>query len=316
MSGQTFFFCCLRFQQQVALYIAAFSGHLDLASWILTRGASAEEPVGVHPYRQWCQQTAHSDSKKCPIHVAAERNQLLILKLFVTKNPYNLACRDPTGHDALKIAIRHGYRDCVCFLANKLCSVVSFSNTSLPMRIYLQIKHWVRLGKKRAASSWSQYTNKAFQASVGNKMLVDGFSKPRMSYKSREFESKLRLGMKSKALSPLPHTWNLNSISHMPSKRSTHTLPSLHPEKVIQKRQCRSNKNTGLMDETKDRSSSLRNRKFVLPPLTGERFAGTSRHADQTLRDDAAYCLTIARFVYCRQSSNAAKEKKSPCAFH
>ncbi|XP_061593155.1 protein ANKUB1-like isoform X2 [Cololabis saira] len=54
----------LRFQLQVALYIAASSGHLDLASWLLERGASAEEPVGVHPYRQWCQQTAHPDTRR------------------------------------------------------------------------------------------------------------------------------------------------------------------------------------------------------------------------------------------------------------
>ncbi|KAM6921482.1 protein ANKUB1-like isoform 2-T2 [Xenentodon cancila] len=54
----------LRFQLQVALYIAASSGHLDLASWLLERGASAEKPVGVHPYRQWCQQTAHPDTRR------------------------------------------------------------------------------------------------------------------------------------------------------------------------------------------------------------------------------------------------------------
>ncbi|XP_010767231.1 protein ANKUB1 [Notothenia coriiceps] len=205
----------MRFQLQVALYIAASSGHLDLAGWLLERGVHADKPVGVHPYRQWCQQTAHRDTGKCPIHIAVERNHLLILKLFVTKNLLSLTCRDPGGRDPLKVAIQHGSRDCVQYLANKLCSVVSLSNMSLPMRIYLQIKRWVSLGQKGAASNQCQYSA-AFKARVGDKLLVDGFNQPyNMSSKSRKTVTIPSRGIKAKALQPLPPISNL--LSHLPS---------------------------------------------------------------------------------------------------
>ncbi|KAG7217509.1 hypothetical protein INR49_021436 [Caranx melampygus] len=92
---------------RVALYIAASLGHLDLADWLLERGVHAEEPVGVHPYRQWCHQTAHQDTGKCPIYVAVECGQLLILKVFTTKKILTLACQDPAGRDPLNIAVQH-----------------------------------------------------------------------------------------------------------------------------------------------------------------------------------------------------------------
>lgn len=72
-----------RFQLRVALYIAASLGHLDLAGWLLERGVRVIEPVGVHPYREWCHQTAHPDVAKCPAVASIERGQLTILKLPV-----------------------------------------------------------------------------------------------------------------------------------------------------------------------------------------------------------------------------------------
>lgn len=225
--SKSFLSCFSRFQLQVALYIAASLGHLDLAGWLLERGMHAEEPVGVHPYRQWCHQTAHRDTGKCPIHIAAESSQLLILKLFITKNPLTLACRDPGGQDPLKIAIQRGHRDCVRYLANKLCSVVSLPNMSLPMRIYLQMKHWVSLGQKRAASNRCQHTSAAFKARVGDTLLVDGFNQPNMSSKSWNAVTKPSRGIKAKALQPLPPISNSLSVSHLPSNRAPRQLPSL-----------------------------------------------------------------------------------------
>ncbi|KAI3368700.1 hypothetical protein L3Q82_025690 [Scortum barcoo] len=215
----------MRFQLQVALCIAASLGHLDLADWLLERGIHAEEPVGVHPYRQWCHQTAHPDTLKCPIHLAAESNQLLILKLFITKNLLTLACRDPGGRDPLRIAIQHGHRDCVRYLANKLCSVVSLPNMSLPIRIYLQIKRWVSLGQRRAAFNRCQYNGVAFKARVGDKLLVDGFNQPNMSSKSRKAVAKPNKGIRAKPLQPLPPISN-SPVSHLPSKKAPR-LPSL-----------------------------------------------------------------------------------------
>ncbi|XP_054458965.1 protein ANKUB1-like [Anoplopoma fimbria] len=213
----------MRFQLQVALYIAAALGHLDLAGWLLERGMHADKPVGVHPYRQWCHQTSHPDTGKCPIHIAAENSQLLILKLFITRNLSTLACLDPEGRDPLKVAIQHGRRDCVRYLANKLCSVVSLSNISLSMRIYLQIKRWVRLGQNRAASNRCQYGSAAFKARVGDTLLVDGFNQPNMSSRSRKAVTKPSRAIKTKAVKPLPPICNLLSVSHLPSLQSVST---------------------------------------------------------------------------------------------
>lgn len=279
--------------------------------------------MGVHPYRQWCHQTSHRDTGKCPIHTAAESSQLLILKLFITKNLLALACRDPGGRDALKVALQRGHRDCVRYLANKLCSVVSLPNMSLPMRIYLQIKGWVTLGQKRAASNRCQYTSAAFKATLGDTFLVDGFNEPDMSSRSRKAVTKPSGGIKAKALQPLPPISNLLSVSHLPSKRAPPPqLPMLqsvshgdYKEMQEKQKQDVKNRQRGLLDEISKDDSSLCRSKFILPPITREGiprpvFVGASpksshistasldsfsHHCGLTPRENAIYGLTIAR---------------------
>ncbi|XP_038554063.1 LOW QUALITY PROTEIN: protein ANKUB1-like [Micropterus salmoides] len=303
----------MRFQLQVALCIAASLGHLDLAAWLLKRGMHAEEPVGVHPFRQWCNQTAHRDTRKCPIHIAAESSQLLILKLFITKNLLTLSCRDPGGRDPLKVAIQCGHRDCVRYLANKLCSLVSLPNMSLPMRLYLQIKHWVRLGQKRAISNQCQHTSTALKARVGDTLLVDGFNHQNMSSKSRKALIKPSRGIKAKALQPLPPISNLLSASHLTSKRALPQIPSLQSVNPKQKKQNQDVK-SGQLDKINIEDRSLCRGKFILPRysresiprpvLVGaspksshiltESLESFSHHCADTPRENAIYCLTIA----------------------
>ncbi|XP_034530003.1 protein ANKUB1-like [Notolabrus celidotus] len=279
----------MRFQLQVALYIAASLGHLDVAAWLLEKGVHPEEPVGVHPYRQWCHQTAHRDTEKCPIHIAAESSQFLILKLFVARNPSTLACRDAEGHDPLKVALQRGHRDCVRYLANKLYSVVSLSNMTLPMQIYLQIKRWVGLGQKRAASNRCQYTNAAFKARAGDKLLVDGFNQPDMSSKSKRSVTKPSRGTKTKALQ----------------------LPSLQEKMWGHDSKGRTD---GAFKEISEEDSSSCRSKFLLPSVTrksinGPGFVGASPNSSHRLtaslepfshlcgwtpRENAVHCLTTA----------------------
>uniref|UniRef100_A0A3Q3RHF7 Ankyrin repeat and ubiquitin domain containing 1 n=1 Tax=Mastacembelus armatus TaxID=205130 RepID=A0A3Q3RHF7_9TELE len=300
---------------RVALYIAAFLGHLDLADWLLERGVHAEEPVGVHPYRQWCHQTAHQDTGKCPIHVAAENNQLLILKLFVTKKPLTLACQDFGGRDPLKITIQHGHRDCVRYLANKMCSVVSLPNISLPMRIYLQMQRWMSLGQKRVSSVKCQYGGDSLKAWVVDMLLVDGFSQSKMSSKCRKADIEPRGGIRAKALQPLPPISNLLSLSHLPFKRTPHQkrhiFQPVNPSdfKEMQKRHKLDRKEERLnkINEGDKRGTS------TLPPITMGNlsrpvFVGaspkpskiltaslkSSHHCGHTPSENAIYCLSIA----------------------
>lgn len=297
-----------RFQLRVALYIAASLGHLDLADWLIERGVRADEPVGVHPYRQWCHQTAHRDSEKCPIHVAAEMSQLRILKLFVTKNVLTLACRDSEDRDPLKIAIQWGHRDCVRYLANKLCSVVSLPNMSLPMRIYLQMKHWGSLAQKRAANNQCWCNIASLKARVDAVLLVDGFGQSKMSSKSIKAETRPRGGVRARALQTLPPTASSQQLS----------LQSVSPGDVkeIQKKQKQDvkHKKNVRLDEMKVGNNRS---KFTLPPISKEglltaTFVGTSPKSYNTLnaslessqhcgwapRQKAIYCLSIARSLY------------------
>ena len=265
--------------------------------------------MGVHPYRQWCNQTAHRDSGKCPIHIAAESSQLLILKLFITKNPLTLACQDPEGRDPLKVALQLGHSECVRYLANKLCSVVSLPNMSLPMRLYLQIKRWASLGQKRAASRRCQYTSTAFKPRVGDTLLVDGFNQPNMSSKSRRAVTKPSRGIKAKSLQPLPPISNSLSVSHLLSKLTPPQLPSLQSVNlgVFEEMQKRLNQDVksredGPLDEIGEEDSSLCRSKFVLPPITRGSVPKSLRSSyilepfsHRTSRENAIYCLTMAR---------------------
>ena len=303
----------LRFQLRVALYIAASLGHLDLAGWLLERGVHAEEPVGVHPYRQWCHQTAHQGAGKSPIHAAAEGGQLLILKLFISRNLLSLACRDPVGRDPLKIAIQHGHRDCVRYLANKMCSVVSLPNISLPMRIYRQTKRWVSLGRRRVASNPSQYTRAPFKGRGGDMLLVDGFNQPQMSSKSRRAETKPRKRNRVKAVQHLP----LMSKS-LPSKRPPQQLPSLQSVNDFKETQKRWKQDVKHRDDDAWNKTEGDNRYTRLPPVTrggtpnsvfvGSPFKSSSvltaslesfsQHCGRTPRENAIYYLSIARSLY------------------
>lgn len=158
----------------MALYVATSSSHLNLLAWLLDKGTHLGKPVGVRPYWLWCQSTAHRDTGKCLIQAAAESSQSLSLELFLTKNLLSLACRDPGGCEPLKIAVQHGHKDCALFVADKLSSLVFLRNMCLP----IASKHLLQLGQKKAAYNWCQHAAAACRATLGSKLLVDGFNHP------------------------------------------------------------------------------------------------------------------------------------------
>ncbi|XP_055796884.1 protein ANKUB1-like [Salvelinus fontinalis] len=315
----------MRFQLRVALYIAASLGHLDLAGWLLERGVRAIEPVGVHPYREWCHQMAHPDAAKCPAVASIERGQLTILKLFIASSVLTLACRDPQGRDPLRIALQHGHRECVRHLATKLCSVVVLPGMALPMRTYVQIKRWVRLGQRRAASRHCIGLNRApFRTRVGDTVLVDGFTLPKMSSKPRRSEAKAGFRVTSKASQPLTP---INCPSHvscmlraLSSQHAPLQLPKLHPVATRDEREKKRGKKRGCggkgceEDESGDQNSNQWRSRVPLPPISRDTnlrpvFASASPnsaqilttslesfslHCNRTPRENAIYCLALA----------------------
>uniref|UniRef100_A0A8C5E8V5 Uncharacterized protein n=2 Tax=Gouania willdenowi TaxID=441366 RepID=A0A8C5E8V5_GOUWI len=285
---------------------------MDLACYLLEKGVRADKPVGVHPYRQWCRQTDHQNTGKCPIHAAAERNQLLILKLFINKNLLSLGCRDHSGRDPLRIAVQHGHRECVRYLADKLCSVVSLVNTLMSVRIYLQVKRWVKLGKGKAAHSQRCYTSTAFKAKLGTTLLIDGFNHTQMSSELRREEKELKTRVAGEALKIITPINEILSISNPPYETSTSVLARRHGVKSEERRQrpFGRRRDDGVME--KERVSQCRDR-FILPliytvkvprqtlvgPSSGtlnimKSSLDSSHQCNQTSRSKAVYFFTLA----------------------
>lgn len=116
----------------MALYIAANSGHSDLAlTMIKVGGVRADEPVGYHPTRHWCKSAVqHVDSLKTPIHEAAQSGQLGVLRSFVHLDISNVLARDGNGLTPLNVALRSRKQNCASFLLTKQWSKVGLINTT------------------------------------------------------------------------------------------------------------------------------------------------------------------------------------------
>ncbi|CAF0910183.1 unnamed protein product [Adineta ricciae] len=86
------------YQIQIALHIAAFHGHMELANTALQQGARSDRPVGEHPSRQWSSEAAQEafpEMLKCPIHIAVERGHVKLVDLFVRQSILCTQIRDP-----------------------------------------------------------------------------------------------------------------------------------------------------------------------------------------------------------------------------
>ncbi|XP_074860488.1 protein ANKUB1 isoform X2 [Carettochelys insculpta] len=316
------------YQKRVALYMAAFFGHLELTTWLLKQGVRPNEAVGVHPYREWCQETHHPDITKCPIHAAAEAGQLIILKAFVNYSVLCLQCQNPAGQIPLNICIKHKHKDCALYLVTKMWSVVSYPNFSLPMKIYIKLKQWLLRAQSHILTT--QWFNQAtvFRTRVGDTVVVDGFTKPKMTSKARiKAEDSKNCKLPNPAdRSPreedpcfltvtkenrkeiklkLPPLYEANKLQN---------IPRLHQKKNMRKKAVQPRK-----DESVDQNMCLA--KVPLPPISSFRnsrpplyystpnaklFLNSSaesflEHNGRTPRDNAIYCLAIA---------NAFKEKR------
>ncbi|KAL2090237.1 hypothetical protein ACEWY4_014925 [Coilia grayii] len=318
-----------RFQQRVALYIAAFRGHLELASWLVERGEQAEEAVGVHPYREWCHETDHPEIAKSPVHVAAETGQLLILKLFTRSSVLTLSCRDTLGRDPIQIALKHRNRECVIHLVTKLWSVVSFSNFVLPMKIYVKIKGWIRRARRKGVSESAGH-GCPYRTRVGDTVLVDGFTFPKMPFNVSQ-GNPTRLWAPAVTSCVLPALTTDTSLScppHPPtssaSQNATVQLPQLHPPPATNNR--REKKRVRKMEATRkefkempaatnsNQSGNTWRSRVPLPPVSRDSnprplfvyasptsaqilsapLESFSQHCGRSPRENAIYCLALA----------------------
>nr|KAF6473140.1 ankyrin repeat and ubiquitin domain containing 1 [Rousettus aegyptiacus] len=315
----------LKYQKRVALYIAAFYGYIELTEWALKQGVRPNEAVGVHPYRAWCNETLHADVSKCPIHAAAEGGQLLILKAFVNYSVLCLECKNAAGQTPLTIAIKHKHKDCVLYLQSKMWSTVSFLKISVPMRIYIKIKQWILRAQSHYLYKSQLCRARVFGARVGDIVMVDGFTKPKMTSKNwHQAGNKDSQGTLGK-LPPLKeHTTSRNpvdplAISQQDKREQIFKFPPVVDANTFSELQRHQQPNRQKIIATaKKKEKLVKNMYFPqvpLPPvsrvgyshpsfyyttpradfLLRSSFASFSEHNGKTPRENAIYCLAVAR---------------------
>ncbi|XP_061198377.1 uncharacterized protein LOC133206413 [Saccostrea echinata] len=182
-----------RFQQKVALFIAAHYGCADLARVLIKQGVRADEPIGVHPHKLWCTSQAHIETKKAPIHEATEQGQLNVLRLIVNHDITSVMARD--GHDlcALNIALRRSKKPCASFLLTRQWTKVPIGKLgSVTVQTLRSIRLWCEGAKDRAYSKFgpNKSSLKKMKYSGGplvshGEPVVDGFTKSPMTGKPR-----------------------------------------------------------------------------------------------------------------------------------
>lgn len=299
--------------------MAAFFGHLQLSAWLLTHGVRPTEAIGVHPYREWCQE---NNETKCPVHAASEAGQVMILKAFVNYSVLCLECQNSAGQTPLQLSIRHKHKDCVLYLVTKMWSVVSYPNFSLPMKIYIKLKLWLLKAQNNIRIMKRRNQTAVFRTRVGDIVLVDGFTKPKMTSK----------GFFQAAVKDRGSTdFNLNhhfqpgrGVCHWTVSKNFQSgtnikFPPLgdgnkssNTKRVLQKKMGR-RKNLHLSnEENMDQNMCLA--RVPLPPITvlkppsyysipnaksllNPSLECFSQHNGRTPRENAIYCLAIARYA-------------------
>ncbi|GAB1287543.1 Protein ANKUB1 [Apodemus speciosus] len=313
----------LKYQKRVALYIAAFHGHTELTEWALKQGVQPHEAVGVHPYRAWCHEALHTDVSNCPIHAAAEAGQLFILKAFVNCSVLCLVCKNAAGHSPLAIASKHQRKDCVLYLLSKMWSTVSFLKLSVPMRIYIKIKQWILRAQSRRCHESQLGRARVSGAKVGDTVMVDGFTKPKMTSKSwYKAEDKSWQSAQSK-LPPCKQQLSRKPGDSLPtSERDTRkqqivTFPSLGDAKSLSAVRSHQQENQEKIPAPARKEKHIKNPylpQIPLPPvsrvdyahplfycappradgLLRSLFTSFSEHSGRTPRENAIYCLAVA----------------------
>ena len=179
-----------RYQLKVALHIAAFFGHVDLAVTLLKIGVRVDEPVGHHPKRMWCtHEETHIDSFTTPIHTAAARGNLNVIRSFVHHDMTCVLATDGNNFTPLQIALKAKQKACALFLITQQWKEIPYGHkTSIPLLIYARMKSWYDRASYRAPPPANHRTSRIMrpiQSLVENGILVDGFSESKMNSKSQ-----------------------------------------------------------------------------------------------------------------------------------
>ncbi|XP_021567616.1 protein ANKUB1 isoform X2 [Carlito syrichta] len=316
----------LKYQKRVALYIAAFCGNIEFTEWALKQGVGPHEAVGVHPYRAWCQEVLHVDVSKCPIHAAAEAGQLLILKVFVHCSVLCLECKNAAGQTPLTIAFKHKHKDCVLYLLSKMWSTVCFLKISVPMRIYIKIKQWVLRAQGHCLQKGQLCGTRVFGTKVGDTMIVDGFTKSKMTSKSWHKAGNTDSQSTSHKLPPIReqttgskpvHTLAISQPNTGVQILKFHPLADANTFSELQRHPQQNQEKITATARKKEKEKLVKNTYLPKVPLPSvsrvgyshpsllnatpgadsllrSSFTSSAEHSGRTPRENAIYCLAVA----------------------
>ncbi|XP_066282270.1 protein ANKUB1-like [Branchiostoma lanceolatum] len=180
-----------RFQNRVAMFIAAHFGHSSLAKQLIRTGTRPDDPVGEHPARQWCHTLSHVERLKTPVHEAAEFGQLTVLRVFLF---YDFSCvTQQDGHGLLPLAysLRNKHKECALFLLNKISVILNCHGSGMvcSMNIYRKMRRWANRARTRVCllngigGALYQRNQDVFKERglVGQGVIVDGFGRSERS---------------------------------------------------------------------------------------------------------------------------------------
>ena len=196
----------MRYQLQVGLFTAAHYGYHQLAIQLMKCGARPDEPVGQHPSRDWCRESAHVDHVKTPAHEAAQHGRLKCLRYFLIFNYAILICKDAHGLTPSNIARRYKQKECFKLLVAEQFRIPSV-HPEINIHVYSRVRKWCDRARMRARLNKDKtamllLTNAEIaqkRAVVGQKVQVDGYggldrnkrkvkSAPSQSHASSELE--------------------------------------------------------------------------------------------------------------------------------
>ncbi|CAF1299160.1 unnamed protein product [Adineta ricciae] len=179
-----------QYMMQLALYIAAHYGNVDLARALLQLGARADRPVGHHPSRQWCSRDCtHEEYSRCPIHEAIEAQQVGIVLLFGSRDVTILQKADGYGIKPWRLALRQKVspkqREIALFILTKQFGGVQISNkVTIAYRHIHLFKQWADRAREQVYATYGvQYSSlkrkplvKHGESLLGYKTLIDGYN--------------------------------------------------------------------------------------------------------------------------------------------
>ena len=159
-----------KYQQQVALFIAAHYNHVDMASQLLQLGMSCSKPVGAHPIKLWCEplQESHQELTTPVFHAAAKGN-LDILRLFLEAKPDLMIDVDTQEHTLIDVALKHKHVKCVEYmktvkLRNRYRGFTAFRRYNYIFKLIVRLIQWRKIASLRL---------KPYKLSKRKKMIAD-----------------------------------------------------------------------------------------------------------------------------------------------